>query len=217
MVKLTVVVDNQARKGLRSAWGFSAMIEGEKRIMFDTGPDSGVLEYNLKKLNLEGEVDYLVISHAHWDHIGGMNYAAKYAKEICVPEKINGFTNICKKPTAIGNFAQTTGVMGMTIKEQSLIVFGEKKIALVVGCSHPGIENIVRKAHKIAGRIDIVLGGFHLMGEGKRRLEKIVRTFEELKVGEIYGIHCTGSEARRFLKEKGVPGKDGYAGLQIHF
>ncbi len=218
MTKLTVVVDNQAKRSLRAAWGLSILVEGEKRIIFDTGPDSGVLEYNMKKMNLEGEVDYLIISHNHWDHIGGLRYAEKFAKNICLPERIETRGLICKNPTKIGNMGETTGVMGLAIKEQGLVVFGEEKNVLIVGCSHPGIENLVKRAHQIAGRIDVVIGGFHLLGETKRRLEKIAKVFKELDVEEIYGIHCTGNEAQRFFKERlGEKAKDGYAGLVLHF
>ena len=218
MEKLTVVVDNQAKRGLRSAWGLSILVEGERRIMFDTGPDSGVLEYNIKKLNLEGKVDYLIVSHNHWDHIGGLSYAKKFAKNIFLPEKIEARGVICKNPTKIENIGETTGVMGLSIKEQGLVVFGREKNILIVGCSHPGIENIVKRAHKLTGRIDIVIGGFHLLGEHKRRLEKIAKVFEDLNIKEIYGIHCTGTEAQRFFKERlGKKAKEGYAGLVIHF
>ncbi len=219
MVKLTVIVDNQAKSGLRSAWGLSILIEGNKRIMFDTGPDSGVLEYNLKKLNMEGEVDYLIISHNHWDHVGGIKYAKVYAKSLCVPEKISHLNgNICNYSTKIDNMGLTTGVMGSSIKEQGLVVFGDNKTALIVGCSHPGIENMVKRAYELAGHIDIVVGGFHLLNAPMRRLENIASVFKNLDVQELYGIHCTGSIAQDYFKIKlGERAKDGYAGLSLEF
>ncbi len=219
MVKLTVVVNNLAKRGLRSAWGLSILVEGDKRIMFDTGPDSGVLKYNIEKLNMKGELDHLIISHNHWDHIGGIKYANVYAKSLCVPEKIEYVKgNICEHSTKIDNMGLTTGIMGNSIREQGLVVFGDAKTALVVGCSHPGIENMVKRAYELAGHIDIVIGGFHLLNTSMQRLEKIVNVFKNLDVQELYGIHCTGSMAQDYFKIKlGERAKDGYAGLSLEF
>ena len=218
MAKLKVIVDNQAMRGLKAAWGLSILIEDEKRILFDTGPDSGVLRHNMERLGITGKFDHLVISHAHWDHTGGMDYALKLSDQLCLPERIGTGGEVCRNPTRIEDFAQTTGVMGLTIKEQGLIVQGSKKIALIVGCSHPGIDNLTKRAHELTGRIDIVIGGFHLGGASPRKIEKIAGVFEKLDVGEIYGIHCTGDEARRIFRKKlGERAKEGYAGLSFEF
>ena len=75
-MKITIVYDNNAEPGLKADWGFSALIElNEKRekILFDTGANSEILFYNLKKLNINPkDVDIIVISHRHWDHTGGL-------------------------------------------------------------------------------------------------------------------------------------------------
>ena len=47
--------------------------------------------------------------------------------------------------------------------EQNLLLRAEGKAVLVTGCAHRGIVNIVRRAQELAGgRIDAVVGGFHL-------------------------------------------------------
>ncbi len=218
MAKLTVVVDNRAMKGLKAAWGLSVLIEAYKRILFDTGPDARVLEDNMRRLGITGRFDHLVISHAHWDHAGGMNYALKFSDHICLPEKIGTVGEVCRNPTKIEDFAQTTGVMGLAIREQGLIVHGSEKTALLVGCSHPGIDNLTRRAHQLTEQIDIVIGGFHLGSASRRKIEKIAEVFDKLDVGEVYGIHCTGDEARRIFREKlGDRAKAGYAGLSFEF
>lgn len=53
--------------------GLSLYIETkERKILFDVG-DSGIFLDNAKKLNVDiKEVDYLIISHGHYDHGGGL-------------------------------------------------------------------------------------------------------------------------------------------------
>jgi 7,8-dihydropterin-6-yl-methyl-4-(beta-D-ribofuranosyl)aminobenzene 5'-phosphate synthase len=44
--------------------------------LFDTGPDSSVLERNVERLRFDmGCVDGIVLSHGHWDHCGAMLHA----------------------------------------------------------------------------------------------------------------------------------------------
>lgn len=73
-MKLTVIYDNEAKKGLHGGWGFSCLIETmEHNILFDTGWDGHVLLENMEKLGFSLEdIDILVLSHQHWDHSGGV-------------------------------------------------------------------------------------------------------------------------------------------------
>ncbi len=218
MVKLTVVVDNKAIRGLRAAWGLSMVVEkGDYRLIFDTGPDEKALSYNLSKLKIDGNFNMLVLSHLHWDHVGGLSAVIKNTREFCLPEPMNEMSEVCTEPKKIGEFAISTGVFESAIREQALIVIGDNKTALLVGCSHPGIENIVLKAKELVGGVDVVIGGFHLLNANHLRLKNIVRIFERLNVREIYGIHCTGQRAMEYMRNKlGSRVKDGYAGLQLY-
>ncbi|MEB3806484.1 MAG: MBL fold metallo-hydrolase [Desulfurococcales archaeon] len=77
-VKITILVDNSAPlpTPLIAEYGFSALVEDEGtgvRILFDTGTSGVALEYNLEKLGVDpGEIDYVVLSHRHYDHTGGL-------------------------------------------------------------------------------------------------------------------------------------------------
>ena len=218
MTKLTVVVDNQAMRGLKAAWGLSILIEEQERILFDTGPDSRVLEYNMNKLNIGGKIGHLVISHGHWDHIGGITHALKLAPQVCLPGPLNIMGKLCKQPTQITENAITTGALGTLIKEQGLIVRGSQKTALIVGCSHPGVDNLAKTAYKLKGRLDIIIGGFHLGNASTHHLKKIVDVFKKLQIKEIYGIHCTGATAQAYFKEHLSDAyRAGYAGLSFEF
>ena len=73
-MKLTIVYDNNAKPGLKAGGGFSCLVENKKNILFDTGDNGAKLIYNLKKLNKNiNDIDYVVLSHEHWDHIDGLD------------------------------------------------------------------------------------------------------------------------------------------------
>ena len=71
--KLTVIVDNIPAGELRGEWGLSVLAEyGDKKILADAGA-SELFAENMKKLGHEpADVDYAVLSHAHYDHANGL-------------------------------------------------------------------------------------------------------------------------------------------------
>ncbi len=73
-IKITVLVDDLAAAGLRSEHGFAAWIEvAGRRLLFDTGQGSALMD-NAEKLGIDlRTVDTLVISHGHYDHTGGIH------------------------------------------------------------------------------------------------------------------------------------------------
>ncbi|OQY08279.1 MAG: hypothetical protein B6I28_04900 [Fusobacteriia bacterium 4572_132] len=73
-MKITTLVENYVTKeGLKGEHGLSFLVEkDEYKILFDTG-QTGILIDNAKKLNIDLEnVDYLILSHGHYDHTGGL-------------------------------------------------------------------------------------------------------------------------------------------------
>ena len=71
--RLTVIVDNVAVGDWTGEWGLSILAEHRgKRILVDTGA-SELFQKNMERLGLSlAEVDYGVLSHAHFDHANGM-------------------------------------------------------------------------------------------------------------------------------------------------
>lgn len=59
---------------LQSEHGLSFWIQTEHgTVLFDTGQTPGVLSHNLKELRLSfQDIDMLALSHAHYDHTGGL-------------------------------------------------------------------------------------------------------------------------------------------------
>src|SRR5579862_1068053 len=79
------------------------------------------------------------------------------------------------------------------LKELSLAINTPDGIVLVVGCSHPGIENIVAEAAKINPHIHFIAGGFHLVAAQDPAIDKMAATLHDTyKVDYIAPGHCTG-------------------------
>jgi len=76
MNKIICVVDNKALKGagLKTEHGLAFWIETKNgTVLFDTGQTADVLSHNMSLLNLSmKDIDAVAISHAHYDHTGGL-------------------------------------------------------------------------------------------------------------------------------------------------
>ena len=59
---------------LTTSWGFGCIIRtSTKNILFDTGGDSSILLSNMEKMDIDPkDIDIVVISHIHEDHVGGL-------------------------------------------------------------------------------------------------------------------------------------------------
>lgn len=77
-------------------------------------------------------------------------------------------------------------------------------LAVLVGCSHPGILNMVTRVHKALGRpVYGVFGGTHLVEADEARIRA---TLEELRgMGlQVLGLsHCSGAAAEELLQADG--------------
>src|SRR3712207_8398373 len=74
-MKITTIIENSLgdKKELYNEHGISFFIETNNgNILFDTG-QSGDFIKNANNLNIDlSKTDYLVLSHAHYDHCGGV-------------------------------------------------------------------------------------------------------------------------------------------------
>jgi 7,8-dihydropterin-6-yl-methyl-4-(beta-D-ribofuranosyl)aminobenzene 5'-phosphate synthase len=86
LAKIICVVDNETRPGseLKTEHGLSFWIEiQDKVVLFDTGQTQAVLAHNLNTLGLKVDrIEALVLSHAHYDHTGGINLILEAGKRI---------------------------------------------------------------------------------------------------------------------------------------
>lgn len=215
---ITIVYDNNPYDNrLRTAWGFSCMVElPEKTILFDTGGDGSTLLYNMGELgiNLE-EIDTVVLSHIHGDHVGGLSSFLQHNSEVTVylpasfPQQLKDEIRLSGAKLSEVDEARelfegtfTTGELDGGIKEQSLVLRTTRGLVVITGCAHPGPTKIVRKAKEIGkDKVHLVLGGFHLGGASVTQITSIIEDFEELGVEKVAPCHCSGDQARSLFKE----------------
>jgi 7,8-dihydropterin-6-yl-methyl-4-(beta-D-ribofuranosyl)aminobenzene 5'-phosphate synthase len=92
--RLTVLFDAFGRDpALQKDWGYAAFLEaGGKRILFDTGNDAEVLAKNAaaKKVDL-ARLDFVVMSHRHGDHMGGMAHVLSVNPKVKIYAPKEGF------------------------------------------------------------------------------------------------------------------------------
>lgn len=74
---ITVLYDAFGKaSAMQKDWGYAALVEyGGKRILFDTGNNPAILAQNAKAKGIDlSKLDFVVMSHRHGDHMGGMAY-----------------------------------------------------------------------------------------------------------------------------------------------
>ena len=192
-MKITIVYDNYSiRKELEPDWGFSALIESETAppLLFDTGTEGAILLHNMEELGIDPQnIGTILISHDHYDHAGGLPAILdkNSTADIYVPASA-GFSipgrNVIRvsKPIQISENIFSTGELKGI--EQSLALKTEKGIVIVVGCSHPGVGEILQAAAGF-GKIHGIIGGFHGF-----------REFDSLQgLDLICPCHCTQYKA----------------------
>jgi len=218
--ELVILYDNnQFDNRLRTAWGFSCLMRlPQETVLFDTGGDSSTLLHNMRQLQIgPGEVDAVVLSHIHGDHVGGLNgfLEQNSAVTVYLPQSFpQSFKDKVKSSGAnmeevyeareLFSGVYTTGELGSGIKEQSLVVTTSKGLVIITGCAHPGVVNIIRKAKEIVpgNKVYLVIGGFHLSGASSAQIESIISSFVDLAVEKVAPCHCSGDETRRLFKER---------------
>ncbi len=216
--RLTILFDNYVHPkhrgiGLTPMWGFSAFIELDGlKILFDTGSNGRILLHNAQILNIPLEqANYLFISHPHWDHIGGWDSVLEINPDIhfIVPASLSShliadisrFTTVTvidDEPLFIYDKIYSTGVM-QPEGEQALVIDTEKGTIIVAGCSHPGIQNFMKRAKRILpGKpIFYVIGGFHMFRFSEKQIYEALKSFDTQK---ITPTHCTGDLATNIIE-----------------
>ena len=214
---MKIVFDNyEVCSSCQSLWGFSAYFP-EYKLLFDTGSNGRVLLKNMQKTGVDvNEIEYLFISHSHWDHIGGIDSIIELNPDITLfapaslskhllhdlKSMVKELVVCTKKPMQLFDNLYTTGLLGSEMPEQSLIIDAQMP-EVVTGCGHYGIENITKVAKDFLGKdIVRVAGGFHLLRSDDA---KIQQTIEQLKaMGVLYAnaTHCTGDKVMQLFSRE---------------
>jgi len=212
-LKLHVVFDNESHDTTTpSLWGFAAVIETpQATILFDTGSNGRVLLKNLHAQGVAVEtIDTLFISHAHWDHIGGLDSILElnptldiYLTQHLSKNLIRDLKSLARSVTIIGDTPTqilpniySTGAMGEA-SEQSMIIQTKEGLVVIAGCAHSGIEAIVQRAQTHLNQSTLLLlGGFHLFDKTATEIQTIIQHLQALGTHYVAPSHCTGSPAK---------------------
>jgi 7,8-dihydropterin-6-yl-methyl-4-(beta-D-ribofuranosyl)aminobenzene 5'-phosphate synthase len=95
--QITVLYDAFGKaSAMQKDWGYAALVEyGGKRILFDTGGNSEVLAQNAKAKGIDlSKLDFVVMSHRHGDHMGGMAYLLSVNPKVKIYAPRDGFGGI---------------------------------------------------------------------------------------------------------------------------
>lgn len=275
---------------LTKDFGFSCITRFQgKTILFDAGSNADIFKSNTKKLGIDlRKIDIVVVSHAHFDHLNGIDYLLSVNPKVKIyfpndifwgapvpydatgqeptvkdslpvdmqyfdggPTKFSiaqsgrfwhaniefvtaskeilpGLRLIVTSSDYMGYFScypnksfvqgqfdnGTDNCKKSKLQELSLILDHESGQTLIVGCSHTGVENIIREAKTITGKaVNLVYGGFHLIPFDRAQTAAIISTIrDELQVDQVAPAHCTGHLAFKMLKDA-YGDDDLYAGL----
>jgi len=218
-MSITTIFDNYSLdKNLKTGWGFSCLVElGERNILFDTGADGKVLMANMEKMNLNPEiVDFIFLSHDHWDHTGGLfdfldkNEKAKiylsksFSKGLKSDIKNKGIEFFeLEKFLMIEKRVYSTGELEHRFPEQSMVIETQRGLVIITGCAHPGIVEITTKAKEQLNReIFLILGGFHLLDKRNSAINSVISALDDLGVQKVAPCHCCGVGAMDLFKRR---------------
>jgi 7,8-dihydropterin-6-yl-methyl-4-(beta-D-ribofuranosyl)aminobenzene 5'-phosphate synthase len=199
-------------------WGVSFLI-GED-LLFDTFGDPGVLLRNARRFNVDiAKIKHIVLSHDDWDHISGLWYLLPSRNDIAVyicpgfrqevKDRIASFgVKIieAKEAIQIEENIYSTGEFygeskGEKIYEQSVVIRTTNGLAVICGCAHPGIENIVRQVKELYHKnVHSLIGGFHLKDNNGARNMRIVSELKACGVCKVVPMHCTGKRAEEIMR-----------------
>ena len=242
-MKLTVLMENTScREELTAEHGLSLYIEAcGKKILFDSGSSSAFAE-NAEKLGIDlSRVDFMILSHGHYDHGGGIRRFLELNKTapvylhkrafapsvsaagtyIGIDKTLRGNDRLCftegrvaldpgltlfdcnrrkryvpVDPWGLGLRKGDKVVPDNFYHEQYLMIEENGVSICISGCSHKGIENIVKWFSP-----NVLVGGFHFM-----RLEDVDVLKEKAAAllaspTVFYTGHCTGEMQYTVLKE----------------
>jgi len=217
-VTVRVIYDNYASvDSLMPDWGYSVVIEGlEKTILFDTGTKPDIFASNFRKMGLDAsEIDFLVLSHEHGDHIGGISSFVKMKTDIPViiphsftkafkkrMESLGLKPILVKEPAMICEDLYTSGEFDFPIAEQALVLDTKQGLVVMTGCSHPGIVEMLKEIKTSFNKnIYMVFGGFHLLEKSEEEMDVIISAMKALGVVKCGATHCTGDKQIKMFRD----------------
>jgi len=261
-------------------FGFSCITKyNGKTILFDAGSNADIFIQNVKKIGVDlTKVDIVVVSHAHFDHLNGLDYLLKINPKVkiyfpydifwgapvpydatgqepnikdSIPKHMRYFdgTNtkftinqsgrfwnanieyiksskeifpgafiIASNSKYMGYFScypnksfvdgqfqeQKDDCKNTNLPELSLSLKTDKGQVIIVGCSHTGVENIIKQTKETTkDKIELAYGGFHMLPFNRTQTITLIDYLKnELLVHKVAPAHCTGHLAFKLLQDK---------------
>ncbi len=259
-MKIINLIENSSiANNIKCEHGLSVLIQtGQYNVLYDVGQSGKFIE-NANELGVDlTEVDYVVLSHGHYDHTGGLpaflsintkakvlihpgalkerfSRSSKMIKSNGVPwreewEKFGDRIQFVDQTTQLfEGFWVVSGLVGeeqyASLDERLVYKDGDdyikdpfadelvvvasdsEKVAMLTGCAHNGIVNILKSVERQLGfsHFRFIGGGLHLNAQPENKIETIIKQLSAFTV-EQWGInHCTGELAVDMF-EKAYPG-----------
>jgi 7,8-dihydropterin-6-yl-methyl-4-(beta-D-ribofuranosyl)aminobenzene 5'-phosphate synthase len=92
--QITVLYDAFGKDpALQKDWGYAVLVEyAGKRILFDSGNNPEILAHNAKAKHIDlSKLDFVVMSHRHGDHMGGLAYVLSVNPKVRINAPKEGF------------------------------------------------------------------------------------------------------------------------------
>ena len=92
--QITILYDAFGKdSAMQKDWGYAALVEyGGKRILFDSGNNPEILAQNAKAKDIDlSRLDFVVMSHRHGDHMGGLAYLLRVNPRVKIYAPKEGF------------------------------------------------------------------------------------------------------------------------------
>ena len=118
---------------------------------------------------------------------------------------VDKLTEISPGIFVVFTISKTPGTL--ELRELSLALRGPDGLSIIVGCSHPGIEEILQAASAIDPHMHFLCGGLHLVSTPDTEIDRLVDNLKnKWKLEKVAPGHCTGEPA--FLRLQKVFGND---------
>jgi len=251
-LKITTLIEDTMGEhlALKNEHGISFYIERDgHKVLFDTGQSGTFLE-NAEQLQIDlSDLEYVIISHGHYDHSGGLRALTHVANNFELIIGKGFFNEKCgfgnNSYEFIGNnfnedfllekgvhykFADRDldeilpGIYVITnfprvhkdevinprfkiIKDGSFVndpfddevlvaVDTPEGLVVLLGCSHPGMKNMLDTARNLLEKpLYAVLGGTHLVEAKEMNLKLSLDYLNDNEIKAVGVSHCTGEKA----------------------